>query len=240
MKNLLKAAGTKSNPFSLKEFLSSYRFGLIIPLYAAIYLPWFCYLEEKVTKRYHIIHMAIDDYIPFCEVFIIPYFLWFVYMTVSIVLCMVTNKESFFRSFFFLSCGMTIFLIVSTVFPNGQHLRPTVFPRDNFLTDMVKKLYSIDTSTNLFPSIHVYNSIGSHIAIVKNETLRKKKWLKNSSFILCILIILSTIFLKQHSMFDVLTAIGLAVIMYPIAYKIDYAAWAARKRSAGEKEHAGA
>ncbi len=219
-------------------FAATYKHGLIVPLYAAIYLPWFFYLEKTVTRRYHIIHMAVDDKIPFCEAFIIPYYLWFAYMAISIVLCLLTSKESFFRSFFFLSCGMTIFLIVSTVFPNGHHLRPDIFPRNNVLTAMVESLYSVDTSTNLFPSIHVYNSIGSYLAIAKNETLQKKKWLCNSSLVLSILIILSTLFLKQHSMFDVLTAFGLAIVMYPIAYRIDYVAWFARRRS--EKEHVNA
>lgn len=238
MKNDLKRAALKLKSFTLKSFFMTYRYGLIIPLYAAIYLPWFFYLEEKITKRYHIIHMAVDDYIPFCEAFIIPYYMWFAYMLVAVFLCMLTNKESFLRSFFFLSCGMTIFLIVSTIFPNGHHLRPAIFPRNNFLTDIVKGLYAIDTPTNLFPSIHVYNSIGSHLAIASNETLRRRKWLKNGSLALCICIILSTVFLKQHSMFDVITALGLALAMYPVAFRIDYAAWAERRRQ--EKEHAGA
>lgn len=238
MKEAFKAAKLWLSHFTLKSFIATYRYGIIIPIYAAIYLPWFIYLEQKVTKRYHIIHMAIDDYIPFCEAFIIPYYLWFAYMAIAVVLCLLTNKESFFRCFFFIASGMTIFLIISTIFPNGHHLRPVVFPRENFLTDLVRGLYSVDTSTNLFPSIHVYNSIGSHLAILNNESLRKHKWLKNGSFILCVSIVLSTVFLKQHSMFDVLTAFGLAVVMYPVAFKIDYREWAARRRR--EKEHAGA
>ena len=46
----------------------------------AIYLPWFGHLEKTVTTHFHVIHTALDDYIPFCEYFIIPYLLWFGYV----------------------------------------------------------------------------------------------------------------------------------------------------------------
>ena len=61
---------------TLKEFLYRYRHGWILS-YFLIYLAWFAYLERTVTRRFHVIHMPIDDYIPFIEVFIVPYLLWF-------------------------------------------------------------------------------------------------------------------------------------------------------------------
>lgn len=51
--------------------------------YIFIYLPWFFYLEKKITMEtpnLHIINNAIDDMIPFCVYFIIPYMLWFIYV----------------------------------------------------------------------------------------------------------------------------------------------------------------
>ena len=47
--------------------------------------------------------------------------------------------------------AMTIFLIISTLFPNGQNLRPMVFERDNIFVDMVRMLYRADTCTNVVP-----------------------------------------------------------------------------------------
>ena len=38
---------------------------------------------------------------------------------------------------------------------------------------------------------------------------------------MCISIILSTMFLKQHSMFDVLTGLGMASAMYVLVYRQD-------------------
>lgn len=67
--------------------------------------------------------------------------------------------------------GMTIFLIICTVFPNGLNLRPEVFTRDNFCIELVKRIYQTDTPTNVLPSLHVYNSICCYIAISHCEKL---------------------------------------------------------------------
>ena len=63
----------------VNEFIAKYKHGLLL-LYFLIYLPWFGYLEENVTTHFHVIHVALDDKIPFCEYFIIPYMLWFAYV----------------------------------------------------------------------------------------------------------------------------------------------------------------
>jgi membrane-associated phospholipid phosphatase len=114
--------------------------------------------------------------------------------------------------------GMTIFLIVSTVYPNGHLLRPTSFPRDNIFTQLIAMLYETDTSTNIFPSIHVYNSVAAHFAIIYNEKLKKKKWICVSSAVLMVSIVMSTVLLKQHSVFDIITALILVIIMQQLVY----------------------
>ena len=194
--------------------------GLALPLliYMMIYFSWFGYLERTVTKHYTVIHVPLDDYIPFCEIFIIPYLLWFAYVAAVIVIMLFTNKTDYLRCCIFLFTGMTIFLIISTLWPNGHHLRPYTMPRNNIFTQMIAGLYKTDTSTNIWPSIHVYNSIGAHLAIAKCKSLKKYKILRTGSLILCISIILSTVLIKQHSVFDMITAFILAAVMYKLVY----------------------
>lgn len=199
----------------IKKTINKYKHSLMF-LYALIYMPWFAYLEATVTKNFRVIHMDLDNYIPFNEFFIIPYFLWFAYVAIAISYFFFKDSREFYRLTSFLFAGMTIFLVVSTFFPNGHHLRPLVFERDNIFVGMVKQLYRIDTPTNIFPSIHVFNSIVVHISIVKSHHLADKKWLHLSSFVLMSLIVLSTVLLKQHSVFDVITAILMVCILYPI------------------------
>ena len=64
-------------------------------LYAFIYFPWFTYLERHVTDNYFVIHSIFDDYIPFCEYFIIPYLLWFAYMQSHWDICSLMINRDF-------------------------------------------------------------------------------------------------------------------------------------------------
>lgn len=194
-----------------------YKHGLIL-LYLLIYLPWFGWLEKTVTSRFHTIHMAVDDLIPFLEYFIVPYLLWFVYIAAAVLYFFFKNKNDFYRLCIFLFTGMTVFLIISTVYPNGHYLRPAEFTRDNIFVDMVRCLYKMDTPTNLFPSIHVYNSIGVNIAVWRSEHFKKNRRIRYGSFVMMTSIILSTMFLKQHSVFDVITGIIFSVFMYTLVY----------------------
>lgn len=205
----------------LKQLFIQYRHGIPLILYGIIYISWFAHLEKTVTRGYHVIHMAVDDYIPFLEGFIIPYVLWFFYVAAVVMFFFFKNKTDYYRACTFLFTGMTVFLIVSTLWPNGHHLRPAVLPRDNIFSDMVSMPWKADTPTNLWPSIHVYNSLGAHFAIIRSREFENKRGLRLCSLILCCSIILSTVFLKQHSMFDVLTAFAMAAVMYLVVYRYD-------------------
>lgn len=205
----------------MKELCRKYRHALPLIIYGIVYLAWFSHLEKTVTRRYTVIHVALDDYIPFCEVFVIPYFLWFSYVAFVVMYFFFKDKEDYYKTCMFLFTGMTIFLLVSTIFPNGHHLRPRVMPRDNIFTAMVAWLYRTDTPTNLWPSIHVYNSLGAHFAITRSKHFANNRGAKALSLVLCISIILSTMFIKQHSVWDVATAFAMAGVMYMVVYSED-------------------
>ena len=159
----------------------------------------------------------LDDKIPFCEIFIIPYYAWFIYVA-AVMLYFLFNMEVevYYKNYMFLVTGMTLFLIISTLFPNMHQLRPDVMPRDNVFTHMIALLYKADTPTNLWPSIHVYNSLGTMIAVRNSKKIGKVG--KILSDIMGVLIILSTMFIKQHSIYDVVTAFFMAIIFYLAFY----------------------
>ncbi|MDE6313277.1 MAG: phosphatase PAP2 family protein [Lachnospiraceae bacterium] len=213
----------------MKNLFQKYKHALWFS-YALIYIPWFMYLEKHVTTDYHVIHMNIDDKIPFLSVFIIPYLLWFIYVASLLVYEFFTSADEFRKNCIFLFTGMTIFLIVSTIYPNGHHLRPVSFDDNSIFTQLVQALYRTDTSTNLFPSIHVYNSLGTHIALMRSKRLKDKKILHIFSFLLMCSICMATVFLKQHSMFDVITAFIMAAAIYPLVYKRETVAQTERKK----------
>lgn len=188
--------------------------------YGAFYLTSFHWLEAH-TKHYHIIYSSLDKYIPFCEFFVIPYLLWFLYIAVGGLFFIFFNDDSseYWKLYLNLTFGMTLFLVISYLYPNGLMIRPNSFPRDNFCTNLVKMLYQADTSTNVLPSIHVYNSLAIFFAVNDCKKLRKHKAIRISAGILSILIVLSTMFLKQHSILDVVLGIVISYSVYLIIYR---------------------
>lgn len=209
----------------IKYVCTKCRHAVPLLIYMAIYLVWFGWLEKNNTKNYWVIHMPVDDYIPFCEVFVIPYLLWFVYVAAVVVYLFLNDKQEYYKACGFLCTGMTLFLMISTFWPNGHNLRPAVMPRDNAFTGLISMLWKTDTPTNLWPSIHVFNSMGAHFGITHCQKLMTSKWggrIKIGSGVLASSIILSTMLIKQHSVFDVLTGLALGAVMYAVIYKREW------------------
>lgn len=208
----------------IKNFIKKFNHIWILS-YGFIYLIWFSYLEKTVTTKYTPIYCKLDDLIPFNELFVIPYCIWFAYVCIFVAIFFFLNKKEYYKLCSFLFIGMSICLLICTLFPNGQDLRPTSFSRDNALVDIVKTFYTTDTSTNVFPSIHCFNSIVIAIAVFKSNTLRKFKYYKPLLIGCCLLslsIMLSTVFIKQHSILDMFGAIILSACMYPFIYVYNY------------------
>ena len=160
--------------------IKKYRHGFIIAIYFVAYLILFGYLEQRPVRAYHVVHTVFDDMIPFCEIFVIPYLLWFPYVILTVVYFLFRNKNKreYFQLIFNLMMGMTVFLVVSYIYPNIQHLRPAVFPRNNIFTQLVAGIYRTDTPTNILPSIHVFNSLAVYFAIHHCQALKDKKWIQ--------------------------------------------------------------
>lgn len=201
----------------IREFLHKYRHAWLLS-YAFIYLPWFMYLERTVTRDYHIMHASLDDLIPFNEYFIIPYLLWFLYVAGTLVFFLFRSKEDYYKMCTFLFSGMTLSLIICTFFHNGTDFRPVIDPNKNIFSAAVAALYKTDTCTNVFPSIHVYNAVGTHIAISRSQILAKYRFLRLGSLLLTTSICLATMFLKQHSIIDVCGAFLMSYAIHYLVY----------------------
>lgn len=194
---------------------------LLVVAFMVFYLVCFSYLENRTGVKIHYLQINLDYRIPFCEYFIIPYLLWFPYVAVTVLYFLYFNKTrgEFYQLAVSLGIGMTLFLLISYVFPNGQQLRPYSFPRDNVFTDMVIALYKTDTSTNVMPSIHVFNSMACCYAIWESKSLKNNWIVRIAAWILTVLIILATMFLKQHTILDVAAGLLLGKICWFFMYR---------------------
>ena len=193
----------------------------MIPLYGIFYMVSFM-LVERSDVKIHIIHSLADDKIPFCPYFIIPYVMWYFFLigTVVYFVLFCPGKKEYYQYIGTLAVGMTLFILVSYVYPNGQNLRPDLTGESGIFISAVRFLYKIDTPTNIFPSIHVFNSVASCVALFQNERCRKNKVFTAAQTVLTVSIIMATMFLKQHCVLDVMTALILNILCYQLFYRV--------------------
>ena len=85
-------------------------------------------LMEQSNVKIHIIHSLADDRIPFCEYFIIPYVMWYFFLIGTVIYFTIScpSKKEYYQYLGTLGVGMTLFLLISFVYPNGQHLSQNV------------------------------------------------------------------------------------------------------------------
>lgn len=198
--------------------------------YMIFYLICFALIEHWNRLHYTVIHNAVDDLIPFHPVFVIPYLLWFPYVVCGVLFLLLKDEKAYHRLCAALAFGMTIFIFVSVVFPNIHLLRPQTMPDDSIYSKLVSVLYTIDTPTNLTPSIHVFNSLAVVAAFWewnwKTETgyrypVPVRAFWRFFITALGLLISLSTMLIKQHSFSDVVIATALFGFTYILIYRFD-------------------
>lgn len=173
------------------------------------------------------IHCPLDDLIPFCEIFVIPYVFWYLMVAGSLLYFALYNTRSFRELMTYIIVTQVVAMAVYIIFPNRQDLRPEEFLRDNVLTRIVGFLYSFDTSTNVCPSLHVGYSLGLASAWLKEKGVAVG-W-KVFMVVAVILVCLSVAFVKQHSVVDIFAALPMCLLAELIAYR---KRWLRRKTAA--------
>lgn len=183
-----------------------------------VYLALFYIAEHVVTDNYWVSYLPIDGKIPFCRFFIIPYCMWHPLLFLMTVYLFFTDVPAFKRFVVYIGLGFGGTIIFCMLFPNGQNLRPTAFEQNDFFIWLVKKIYAADTNTNVIPSMHVIGCAALSLACFDAPRLRQKHlhWVMAA---LGIIISASTVFIKQHSMLDVLTAIPVSAILCLLVYR---------------------
>lgn len=184
------------------------------PIYGFFFL-----IVERLWIRdsYTPIYCSLDDKIPFCEYFLIPYLFWFVFLVGIQIYTLLYDTENFKKFMKFIIVSYSAAVIIYILFPNCQELRPVVFERDNLFTQFMTGFYQFDTNTNVCPSIHVIGSVAVMLCAWNSKHLHTTGW-RIIFGLTAFLISISTVFLKQHSVLDVLAAVPVCVIAYMVSF----------------------
>ena len=186
-------------------------------IYFALY-----FLTENLipAEKCHVVHCFLDDIIPFNEFFLIFYVGWYVLVFGSLLYYFLYDVKRFRQLDLYIFVTQMVAMACYIFFPSRQDLRPEVFPRENFLTWVLGLIYTFDTNTGVCPSLHVAYSLAIVSVMVKDENLSKP--LKLFVTVFSILVCLSTAFVKQHSVVDILAALPVVllgeILIYGKAY----------------------
>ena len=191
----------------------------LMPLYWIVFGLAFYLTERAFTPtRWHVMHCSLDDVIPFCEWFVIPYVFWFVYLLGIHAYTFFFDVAASKKLMTFIMITYSAALVLFLVFPTAQELRPAVFPRDNALCRFMGHFYQMDTSTNVCPSLHVVGSMAVLFAAWDTPRFQTRKW-KIAFGAVTFLICISTVFLKQHSVVDVIVGLLFSYAGYRLVYR---------------------
>lgn len=170
------------------------------------------FISKLLQGNLNLIGNTIDTKIPFLPAFFIPYCIWYLMIFLIPYYLYCKDKDKFVKYVIsYVLCSM-IGNIVFISYPSTV-ARPTVTGTDIFSL-IAKFIYWIDTPTNCFPSLHC--AISMLFILYVCESKNTNIITKISVCIISILIMLSTLFTKQHVVADFISGDILALIVYLI------------------------
>lgn len=182
--------------------------GLLCFLLSIPALMWIYPYINTPYRGVHTLATSLDKSIPFIKIFVIPYAAWVVYVFLTLIYLCFKDRTLAFKTILVLDIGLVICFIIYYFFQTEGPVRP-IISGDDVLSRTLQYIYRIDHPYNSFPSIHV---MSSYLLI---RAFRNRPW-KNKWFIggFSTAIILSTLFIKQHFIMDVIAAILLVECVF--------------------------
>lgn len=184
---------------------------LLIPLVLTAIQGLSYLIVKPFQANIHTLGNGIDAHIPFISYFVIVYCSWYVMLFIVPYLLYKKDRTMLAKYVSSLLIGILICCVIFIIYPTTV-LRPEI--NSNNIFDMIVKLiYLIDTpAINCMPSIHCLLSMLFilTIGVSKKFNLRDKLIIA----IISILIMLSTLFIKEHALIDLITGDVLMTIVF--------------------------
>ena len=177
---------------------------IIITIILLIIFQISLYFFAKFTPfEYHIVNIEFDNYIPFISIFVFPYILW--YISLFLVPYLFSKYDETLYQVYIKTILISL-LIAFLIY----YFYPTTLIRDNVVvkdipTYLISLIYELDTpALNCLPSAHcILSFVHIYITLIFEKMNKKVKLL---IIIQSILVILATVFIKQHVIVDVISA----------------------------------
>ena len=188
-----------------------------LPLISIVFVQFLVYFGTKfITQNspHTYPSLFIDDYIPFIPAFIYIYVGCYVHWVVNYIMSSHSGKDHFFRFYKATMICYAVIAIIYLVFPTTID-RPDISNIGGLTGFLCNAIYSADTPVNLFPSLHCIASWFSWIAIRGKRNI--PLWYRVFTFILGLLVCVSTVTVKQHFFIDIVAGVLVAEISWFIS-----------------------
>lgn len=158
----------------------------------------------------------LDRAMPFIKGFAIPYSVWIFYIYACLIYFYIKDRNVYYLTLGTYVVSALISYAIYSVFQTTVP-RPVV-TGDDPLSSLVKFIYSRDQPYNCFPSIHVFSSYLMIKSLIKSGF---GNWINRLViYMFSTLIILSTMFVKQHVILDVVGGIMLAEVVFQVLRRL--------------------
>lgn len=188
-----------------KKFLIS--IGLMLILQCITYA-----VLKNFQSNYHTFNYNIDNKLPFIPQMVYIYNIFYPAIFFAFYTVFNKDKDTYYKGIIAGTIGFIIADIIFLIYPTVM-IRPDLATVSmDPLTRLVMEItYNVDTpAINCFPSMHCVFSFQAMYTIIMSKNLNKKT--KYVYSILLFLIIISTLFVKQHYLIDIISALGIVVI----------------------------
>ncbi len=196
------------------RYIKTHKEVLYFALWAAFGIFYFI-SEHAFTLHYHTVWMPADDKIPFIKQFIIPYIIWYAYIPLGLLAVYLTDRKAMTKQAWILFPGILLCTLMFIIYPTRIDLRPVLTGKDLF-TRLCLLIYHSEDSVNVFPSLHCYEACAFHLSDFVSGPQKKKTGWRIVSAVLTVLICLSTVFVKQHSVADSVVGCLLALLAFAV------------------------
>lgn len=177
---------------------------IIMPVLGVIYDV----INTNERKIYHLT-TNIDDKLPFINIFIIPYIAWYFFIFFYLLYFFFKELKVYLETLLIIVIGEIICFLIYYFFQTTVE-RP-VLHNEGLFNRLTIFIYNHDEPYNCFPSLHVLTTY----AVMNSFSKIEVKQFYNSVFLygLGTLIIISTVFVKQHVIIDVLSSVFLVLLL---------------------------
>ena len=164
--------------------------------------------SEFFQSKIHDVKRPVDDKIPFLPWTVLPYCFWFPLIVFYPLVVFRTDPYSYCSYLMTMVMEIMISVVCYLIYPTSFQ-RPV--PPNDFWGNFMKFIYHGSyRGLNCAPSLHCSSCF--LVICVSSTCVGMNLWIRIFTILIAVMIVLSTLTTKQHTLIDVLTAVPLFMI----------------------------